>query len=226
MDTTEYEIDLKELLHILIKRVWIIVTITVICTAISAGISFFILEPVYETHTTLMVSRPIDEESNINYQDVLLSHKLAKTYGEIIESRTILQKVIDEMKLDKTYEQLGNMVSVTSVKDTEIIKIRVTGKKPSQCAVIANKLATIFKEDVKIIMRVDNVQFIDRAVIPQDPVKPNKMLNIVIAGFLGLFLSFALVLLLEFIDNTMKTETDIHKYLELPVLGTIPEFEE
>lgn len=222
MQEMEYEIDLRDLFEIILKRIWIIALITVLSIAISGIVSYFILDPIFETSTTLIVSKPNDEESMIQYSDVLLSQKLVKTYGEIIKSRNVSKQVINQLGLDITPEQLKNMITVSPVKDTEIVRIKVTLTNPGLASDIANKVAEVFMKDVKRIMNVDNVQVIDKAEIPLTPVKPRPQLNMLIAGFLGMMIGLGIIFLIEFLDNTIKTPNDIEKYLDLSVIGTIP----
>jgi len=219
-------IDLREYIEIIRKRIWIILLITAVALTTSAIVSFFILQPIYETSTTMMVGKTKANETSVEYQDVLLSQKLVKTYGEIAMSRTVSSEVIKNLKLQLTPEELKEKVAVSPVGDTEIIMIRVSDNDPAQAAQIANNLAEVFKRHVVQIMNVDNVQVIDPAVIPTKPIKPRIMLNIAIAGILGLMVGIAIVLLLEYLDNTIKTPHDVEKYLGLPIIGAIPELDD
>lgn len=223
MEQREYEIDLREIFEIIRKRVWIIILLAVISVAVSGIISYFVLEPVYETSTTLMVSKPNNEEAMIQYSDVLLNQKLVKTYGEIIKSRNISRQVIEKLNLNITPKQLIQKIIVSPVKDTEIVQIKVSHTNPELAMDIANKLAEVFMKDVKRIMKVDNVQVIDKAEIPFTPVKPRPKLNIIIAGFLGIMVGLGIVFLIEYLDNSIKTPDDISRYLDMPVIGIIPD---
>jgi capsular polysaccharide biosynthesis protein len=113
-------------------------------------------------------------------------------------------------------------VNVNLVKDTEIIKIQVMDTDPKLAAEIANETAEVFMDSVKTIMKVENVQVIDKAQPPENPVKPRPKLNMAIAGVLGIMAGVFLAFLLEYMDNTLKTPEDIEKHLGLPVLGAIP----
>ena len=73
------------------------------------------------------------------------------------------------------------------------------------------------------MMEVDNVSTVDIAKVPEDPTSPNKMMNIAIAGVLGLMISVGLVFILEFLDRTYKTPTDVERHLGLPLIGAIPD---
>lgn len=216
------EIELRELFYILVKRLWLIALITILCVITSGIISFYVLEPEYQTFTTLIVGKPKNYNDEIEYNDVLLNQKLVSTYGEIVKSRTVSNEVINNLGLSITLEQLKQRVSVTSVKDTQIIKIQVTDGDPQLAASIANELATVFTKHVIRIMKIDNVQTIDAAEVPMSPVKPKHMLNMAIAGVLGVMVSVFLVFLLEYLDNTIKTVEDVQRHLDLPVIGMIP----
>lgn len=221
----EETIDLREYFDIIRKRMWIIAVITVGCILVSAVVSFFILKPVYEASTTLMVNKAKNQENSvINYEDVMLNQKLAITYGEIVKSRAVLERVIFDLNLDVNYEALKKQIIVLPVKDTEIMNITVQDKNPKLAKKIANKIPQVFTQEVFRITKADSVQVIDMARIPKDPIKPKKLLNIVIAAFLGMMLSVFVIFLMEYLDNTIKTPDDVEKYLGLPVIGVIPHF--
>lgn len=81
-------------------------------------------------------------------------------------------------------------------------------------------------EEIRIneAMHAGNLQAIDRAIVPEEPIKPRKMLNFAIAGVLGLFVGAGIAFLLDYVDNTIKTKEEAEKILGLPVLGQIPVF--
>lgn len=218
------EISLQEIFFTLRKWIIMIISIFIISVAVAGVLSYYVLDPEYQTFTTLMVGKPKDyqTETKIEYNDVILNQKLVSTYGEIVKSRVVTDKVIENLGLDLSFNEFRNKVSVNLVKDTEIIKIQVTDNNPTLATDIANETAVVFMDSVKNIMRVENVQIIDKAQVPNNPIKPRPMYNMAIAGVLGLMAGVMLAFLLEFLDNTLKTPDDIEKHLELPVLGAIP----
>lgn len=217
------EIELRELFYIIWKRIWIILLITILAVATSGIVSFYVLEPEYQTFTTLMVGKPKQSgEENMQYQDVLMNQKLVSTYGELAKSKIVSNEVIDKLNLDMSADTLRNKVSVSLVKNTEIIKIEVMDNDPEFASMIANETALVFMKNVTNIMKIENVQVIDKAEVPTYPIKPRPMLNMAIAGVLGIMVSVFLIFLLEYLDNTIKTPADVEKYLGLSVIGTIP----
>lgn len=222
------EISLRDLYYILKKWIALIIILPIIAVAISGAISYFVLEPEYQTFTTLMVGKPKDyiSENKLEYNELMLNQKLVSTYGEIVKSRLVTDKVINNLGLEISFEGFRNKVNVNLVKDTEIIKIQVTDNNPMLAAKIANETAQVFMEGVQTIMKVENVQVIDVAQVPSRPISPRKMLNMAIAGVLGLMVSVFIAFLVEFLDNSIKTPEDVEKYLDLPVLGAIPMIKE
>ena len=223
------EISLKEYFLIIRKRMWLIILLTVLSIVASGLVSYFVLEPEYQTFTTLMVGKPKDYQnvdSKLEYNDLLLNQKLVSTYGELVKMRVVADEVIKNLKLDISYKDFREKVNVNLVKDTEIIKLEVVDPDPVLAAEIANETARVFMQNVKDIMMVENVQVIDEARVPDIPIKPRPNLNMAIAGVLGLMIGVFLVFLLEYLDSTIKTPDDVERYLDLPVVGTIPMVEE
>lgn len=223
MENTEYEIDLREIFAMLKRRWLMIFSITVVAIVAAGVISFFVLSPVYESSSTLLVSYKQNQESVMTYNDMQMSQKLVNTYSEIIKSRSISEAALKKLDLDLTPDELSGKITVSKLSDTEIIQIKVQDEDPAIAALIANTVSEAFKKEVKSIMTVDNVSTIDPAIAPANPIKPNKLMNVAIAGVLGVMVSVGLVFVLEFLDRTYKTPTDVERHLGLPIIGAIPD---
>ena len=219
----EETIDLREYFSIIKKRFWIIALITVVAMVVSGVISFFMLSPVYEAKSTLIVNTEKNEDTQMITGDQFsVTQKLAVTYGEIIKSRTVLEDVISNLKLDSEYEDLVEKITVSPVKDTQIISISVQDTNPKKARDIANEIPKVFEKEVKRITKANDIQVIDKAILPENPIKPNKMMNVAIAAVLGMMIGLFVVFVLEYLDNKIKTPQDVEKHLDLPILGVIP----
>lgn len=223
VENTEYEIDLREIFGMLRKRWLMIASITLIAAILAAGVSFFLLKPQYEASTTMIVSYKQNQEALMDYNQLQMSQKLATTYSQIIKSNRIADKVIKKLDLDLSSKDLNSKISVSQVETTEIFKITVKDNDPELAALIANTEAEIFKQEINEMMKVDSVSTIDVAKVPESPIAPNKVMNIAIATVLGMMVSVGLVFVLEFLDRTYKTPSDIERHLGLPILGAIPD---
>lgn len=223
------ELELRDIFRIIWARIWIIVLITIVAMLASGIISYFYLDKIYESSTTLIVNKQKDDnekETQYTYNDILLSQKLVSTYTEIAKSSYVLERVIKELNLDLSSDELKKMIAVSAVGDTQIIRITVSDVFPARATVIAEKMAELLPIRVSELEMPDNVKVVDKAKVPSSPVKPRPLMNIAIAGVLGIMVGLGIIFLIEYLDNTIKTPDDVQKYLGLPVLGSIPNFED
>ena len=219
----EETISLRELFQVLRKRLWLIVLITIIAATVSAVISFFVLTPVYESKTQILVNQAKNDQQLYNNQTVQTNVQLINTYNDIIKSPAILDKVIKELKLDGSAQSLSGQIQVTNAENSQVAQIVVQDTSAKRATEIANTTAFVFKKEVPKIMNVDNVSVLSKATLGESasPVKPQPLMNIAIAVVVGLIVGIGLSFLLEYLDNTLKTEQDIENLLELPVMGVI-----
>lgn len=226
----EETIELRELLEILLKRKWMILISVVVAVLIGALYSVFLVTPIYQSDTTLMVnsSKGINAGeimSSIDMGSISLSQKLVVTYGEIVQSRIVLEQVIANQELDETYESLLKRIDSKPVGSTEILKITVKDTEPERAARVANSISDVFVKEVMRILKINNVETIDRAIPIDRPINVKSTLNIMIALVLGLMVGVFIAFALEYMDNSIKTSEDAEKALGLVVIGTIPDFE-
>lgn len=225
----EETIELRELFEIILKRKWLIIIITIIALIIGSVYSIYMVTPMYKSDTTLMVNgskglSATDIAASFDLGSINLSQKLVVTYGEIVKSRIVMEQVIERLELDLTYAELMRKTTSQQVGSTEILRISVEDQNPEQAALIANTISDVFVKEVMRILKVNNVETIDVAIPSENPFNIKTMLNIAIATVLGLMVSVFLSFLMEYMDQTIKTEKDVEKHLGLPVVGVIPDF--
>jgi len=221
----EETINLRDLFQVLRKRLWLIALIAIIAATISAVISFFVLTPVYQTSTQILVNQAKSEQQLYNAGAVQTNVQLISTYNDIIKSPAILDTVIEKLKLDGSAKSLSGQIQVTSAENSQVALITVQDTNAKRATEIANTTASVFQQKVPKIMNmnIDNVSILSKADLAasKSPVKPQPVLNIAIALVVGLMVGIGLSFLLEYLDNTVKTEQDIENILELPVMGVI-----
>ena len=220
----EEAIDLSKYFFVLKKKMWLICLSAIVCGGISGLVSFYILEPVYEANTSLIVNKEIKKTQITTTDDLNYVQKLAITYGEIIKSRTVITSTIEKLKLDMTYEELEKIISVSNVSDTKIIKISIEHKNPVLATKICNTIPEIFTKEVQRISKASGVEVIDKAIVPEEPIKPNKIMNIAIAMLLGVMVSVFVICLTEALNTSIKEPKDIEEKLGIPVFGVVPKY--
>ncbi|MCM3150860.1 Wzz/FepE/Etk N-terminal domain-containing protein [Priestia megaterium] len=219
----EESIDLKQLFGVIKKRIWLITLLTIIAATISGVVSFFVLTPVYEANTQILVNQAKSKEQFYNSSELQTNVQLIQTYNDIIKSPAILGEVTKQLNLDMTPKQLSNQIQVTNSQDSQVAHIVVQDTNARLAVKIANTTASVFKKEVPKIMSIDNVSILAKAELDESlsPIKPQPLINIAIAIVVGLMLGIGLSFLLEYLDNSIKDERDIDQIMELPVIGVI-----
>ena len=220
------EIDLKELFNIFWSKKIIILIVLAVFTAVGFIYETSFKTPKYTSSTTLVLAMSTSEkdkgENAITTTDITLNSKLVSTYSEMVKSKDVIRTVISNLKIDEDEEELRKNVAVTSVEDTELIKIEVTHKNPRYAAKIANELAKVFSDKVNEIYKINNVYILDEAEIEDEPSNINYVKDILIFVLAGLVISVGYVFIANMLDTTVKTTEDIEKACNVPVLATIP----
>lgn len=224
------ELDLKELFSIFWNKRIDIIIIIITLMVIGALYSFIVVTPKYTSYTDMVLTQAGNKEktegTSITQTDITLNSKLVSTYSKIIDSKSVLDKVIDNLNNSElTRENIKNCIKVKAVSDTEIIKIEVTHKNPEYAAEIANEIAKVFSQKVVEIYNISNVYVLDEAVPDYTPSNINHVKDIVIFMFIGVVIAVAYVLIANMLDNTIKTEEDVEKSTGLLVLASIPDYE-
>lgn len=220
------ELDLKDYLKVIRKRLWLLATI-VLAVSITTGVySYYFIKPVYQASTKLIVNKANERagQTELNLNDVNLNIRIIDTYKEVIRTPYIMETVAKEYPdFNLTAEQLIQKVKVSSVNNTQVMTLSVQDLSYKKAAQIANAVSTVFQREIPKVMQVDNVSILSQAKEMDNPapVKPNPKLNIAISFVVSLMAAVGLVFLLEYLDDTIKTENDVAQFLELPTLSMI-----
>lgn len=216
----EIEIDLMEVFHLFLKRWWLIIGCGILCAAAAFGFTKVFVTPQYKaTSMIYILSKTTSISSAIDLQ---LGKQLTVDFQTLATSRTVVERVIDDLNLDTTYEELVQQITVTNPSGSQILEISVLDPDPQMACDISNAMSDTTAERVAEVMVTDKPSTVDDAVVPKHPATPNTLKNTAIAGFIGMVLVMALLLLNYLLDDRLKTEEDIRKYLDLNTLASIP----
>ncbi|WP_309120838.1 Wzz/FepE/Etk N-terminal domain-containing protein [Paenibacillus sp.] len=223
----EMELELKDYLKIVRKRLWLIVTVVILASVAAGIVSMYVLKPVYEASTKLIVNQSNESTAGMQQLDlnaVNLNLRLIDTYKEIIKTPAIMDKVMSEHpEFGLTAGELSDKVRVSSVNNTQVMTLIVEDGSYERAAAIVNAISVVFQREIPFIMNVDNVSILNEAPsnVSPSPVKPNVKLNIAIAFVVSLMVMLGIAFLLEYLDDTIKTERDVEAIIGLPTLTAI-----
>lgn len=177
----------------------------------------------YKSQTSLVLTRS-NSSNTITQSDISLNKNLVSTYREIIKSRRILSRVIENLALDLTEKELSSKVNVTSANDTELIVISVTDEDNQVACNIANQIAKVFKEEITSIYNIENISIVDEAVTSKEPYNVNIVKQYVIGSGAGFLLGSLIVTVMFYFDDSIKKPEDIEEKVGLSVLSTVPKY--
>ena len=221
----EFEINIAEILWAFWKRLWCIL----LAALILGGASYFYAKanakPTYNAGAMLIINNKPDGRDYLSSDLINTSKELANTYTIIIKSRTVLDEVINDLKLDMSYEALSGAVSVTTVEETPVLKINVNHSDRTTAIKITDKILEISPDVIVGAMDVGSVNVVETTTAPYAPSIPSATKPAITWAFIGALLVCVFITLSIILDNTYKSERDITDDLGFPVLGVIPTLE-
>ena len=218
----EQVISISEIIDAVKKRWKIIALTTVLATVVSGIFSFFVISPTYEASTKIFIGKEGAESEGYNSSDVSMYQNLIKTYSELIKTKDLVNKAINNSEYDLSVNSVLNGITVNTLTGTQILQISYQSKSPSIAKNILESITNEFITKAEELVPNGNVKILESVELPKNPVAPNKAMNIAIAFILGMMVGFGIVFLLEYLDNTYKNKEQLEKDLDIPVLGVIP----
>lgn len=217
-------INLIELFYVLKQRIWIII-LAGILGAITLGLfTSLVMKPVFTSSTMLYV---VNKTATLpSLSDLQLGTQLTKDYKVLVTSRPVTMKVIKDLGLNMTHQQIVKKIKVINPADTRILTISVEDADPYMAKSIADKVAEVASDRMAEIMDSAPPNIVEEAYLPLEKTRPSVPKNVVLGGLTGCFLAGLIILMLFYLNDTIKTPEDVEKYLGLNTLSAIPVFED
>ena len=227
MDNEENEvIDLTEILSAVRQHLLKLIFVTLAAALVGFMASKFLMTPKYDSSALMIVNTRQDVNANVTSDQINSATKLVSTYSIIIKSDTVLQQVIDNLGLNLTYAQLSKRVTVAAVDDTQVMKITVQSDSPEWARQVCEQIITVAPDVIKEAVEAGSVKVISNASLATEPVSPNIKKNTMLAAAVGFVLVIGIIVLQVLLDNKINTEEDVTKYLDMTVLGVIPQYDQ
>ncbi|WP_020619929.1 YveK family protein [Paenibacillus daejeonensis] len=223
--------ELKQYWTIVKKRLWLIIMLMVLGGGGAGLYSYMVMNPVYEASTKLIVNQSSEASmlAKLDLGTINSNIQLVKTYKEIIQTPRIMGVVAEQHpELGLTAQQLVQKINVSSVNDTQVMNVSARDVSYEKAALIVNSVSEVFMQEIPLLMQVDNVSILNTAELDRTPapVSPSPKLNIAAALLLAGMLGMGAAFLLEYLDDTIKSEDDVMKVLDMPTLSVIPRMKE
>lgn len=219
------EKTILDYINLIKKRLWLITIFVLISCATTFYVSKNFVVPVYSASGQLLVNNVANVSEGNNLNDLNFSLNLIESYKEILYSPTILKSVVaahPEFGLNEG--ELSSKLDIKSSEKSQVINISVQDESYSKAASIVNAVSQTFIRNLPLLMKLDNVTFLTPADPADQPAPSNGgfMMNIIISFVVALMAALGIILLMETLNNTLRSEKEAEHDLGLPIIATIP----
>lgn len=221
MHDDEMEIDLREIFYALKKRIFMILAVGLLCGCLSCVYTKFFMTPVYTSTSSMLV---LTKETTLSsLADLQMGSQLTKDYTVLTTSREVLQKVIENQELNISYKALKSCITLDNPTDTRILNVSVTYPDAEKAKAIVDELANVASSYIGDKMEVIPPKIIEDGEIPTVQTSPSMSKNTMLGLLAGLILSAGIVVVITIMNDSIKTEDDIEKYLGISTLAVVPD---
>ncbi|MBC1401331.1 YveK family protein [Listeria booriae] len=221
----EKTIDVSDFLYILKKWLWLIIILGLIGAISGFVISKQFIVPTYESKSQLVIKQGNNRDDTTTTTSETQSNiQLVNTYKIIIVSPTVLDKVIDNLKLPISSQQLSKQILIENSKDSQVLTINVLNQNPKIATQINNQLIKAAINESKKIMSADNIRLLTEPTDNTTPVKPNKLLITCIGLLAGLLVAITFIILKETMRQSVRDEKELSQIIKATHLGNINQF--
>ena len=222
-DNEEMEIDLLELLMVMKKHLSAILLAGIVGLVIMFAYTSFLVTPLYSASSMMYVMPDNSNSMNSStLSDMQVGQQLTSDYSSMIESRSFMEDVIKKLNLTIDYQQLLEKVEVTNPTSSRILQVTVNDPNPQTAADIANEVASVAESKLKEITGMQAIKIYEEAAVPEKPSSPSLKKNCALGLLAGIVLAMVVITVLYLMDDTIKTEDDIEKYLGMTTLAVLP----
>ena len=218
-----YTIDFLHVFKTLWRRFWLIALVGILTAAIGFTLAAFVIPPKYSSSIKLYVNNSSASYGNtISSSELAAAQSLVKTYGEILDSRITLERVIERSGTDYTWKELSKMIECEPSNGTEIMKVIITTKDPYESALIANTICEVLPVRITEVIDGASMKVAESAIPELERVSPSITQYTVLGMILGMLVSAAVLFIIAMLDDTVHDEDYITNNYDYPILGKVP----
>lgn len=224
-----YVVDLLHILKTLWHRAWIIALVGVVTAAIGFCTAAYLITPKYSSSIMLYVNNSSFSLGNASFSisssEITAAQSLVKTYGELLNNRTTLDRVAEKAGVSDlySYQDMLSMIDAYPSNDTEIMKVTVTTGDPTESALIANSIAEVLPIRIAEIIDGASMEVVDYAVANHSKVYPSITKYTAIGLVIGVLISVIAIAIIAICDDTIHGEDYVLQTYDYPILAKVPD---
>ena len=146
---------------------------------------------------------------------------------EAVQTHPVAEGVIQRLNLSMTPTEFQDNLSAEQIGTTSFIDVSYTDTSPKRAQQIANAVGDVFSNEISDASPSANAitaTVWERAALPDSPIAPTPLRDVLLALALGLILGAGLAFLLEYLDNSWESPDVVEEISGVPTYGVIPSF--
>ena len=220
-----FDVDLKRLFFEVLKRIWLILLVGIICGVSVFVYAKFFITPQYKATATIYIQNYTgDNDKKIYSSDLSASQNLVTTYQGLFTSDNVLNRVKEKLGDNYSVDAIRAAFTAEAIEDTPILKISISDHDPEQAAKIVNEIAKVAPDAIMNLVEGSSVKVVDLSRVPTEISYPSYKKLALIGCVIGAGLTLAIIVLLVLFNSYIEGEEDITKLFDAPVIGKIPDF--
>lgn len=216
-------VTLKDLWEIFVRRLWVLILAAVVAMGgmfLAIRLTFV---PEYKSTATLYILRQEQREnSNGSSDDFSLALKVVNDCDYLLKSHSVLDEVLEDLQLDVSYQDLVKSVSTSNPENTRILEVTVTAESPEEAKRIVDSVCTVGAEKIEEAMGFKQVNLYELGTLNSRPSNVTGLVTYLLVGIVVAVLAYTAFLIAFLLDDRIQTADDIARYLDLSILGDIP----
>ncbi len=222
-----YTVDVVHILKALWRRAWVIVLCGLLAAAVGFSIASFVISPTYSSFIKLYVNNSSFSLGNTSFSisssELTAAQSLVRTYGDILDSRSTLERVIEKAGVSYAWDELDDMITYAPSNDTEIMVVTVTCHDPYEASHIANTIAEVLPVRISEIIVGASMEVVDTAIPDMEKVGPSITRYTAVGLVLGVLASAVALVVHALLDDTIHDEEYVIRTYDYPILGKVPD---
>lgn len=221
----EITIDLAEVWSLFKKHIVLIVLLTLLCGA-GAGIGTKLFVPkTYASSASIFLTPMVSDTGYVDYNSMTSNEKLVNNVITLMTQNNIMTQVAKETGLSSAKE-VRDALTVSNTSNTTLVTVTAVTEDARLSKNIVSSTVNNFIERMKDTLNVSNIEIVDNPKLSFVPVGPHVKRNALIGAVAGFMLGCAYIMIRVIGDKRLKNREEAEKYLGIPVLAQLPDFNE
>ena len=225
---TDRDPFLKDIARTVWKRAWVVVLTALVFVGVAVGVGLS-QEPVYEASAEILVAQTEDSNRTSSLgSDIQGLQQATQTVAAAVSSRPVMDDVIQQQGLEAAPETLLNNTDVKQVQATQFVGVTYSDPDPVEAQKVANSISDVAAKRIsESSAEASGIRATiwEYAEAPGTPAGPDPIRNAILALGLGLMLGVGLTFLLEYLDDSWRSQEEVEQISGVPNFGIIPNFD-